>query len=169
MVKARIIEDKRYYRLRSRQLLLFLVPALPLGIIVNAYDLPVWMGIGAISLYLLAFGFLMRNQRQIKRLTQNRRLEASNEEIRIIAQNGDLLQTFRVEDLDLVRIDSPPSLPQESIKDIGRELSGNPNTNILSLSENGQTHTFHLDIDSHYMVKQLEKLREAWHEPIPQS
>jgi len=66
MFKAKLIENQKFYKLRSKQLLLFLLPSLLIGLIVNFYLLPIWITIVMIGLYILVIVLMAKNEKTDK-------------------------------------------------------------------------------------------------------
>jgi hypothetical protein len=48
------------------------------------------------------------------------------------------------------------------MKDLGKEIAGNAKQNYLILQQNGQDRRIDFEIDSYFMLRQLEKLIENW-------
>ncbi len=66
MFKAKLIENEKYYTLRSKQLKLMLFFSVPMGVIVNFYQVPNWITIFMIEIYILTIVFMGVNQKKIK-------------------------------------------------------------------------------------------------------
>ena len=43
MFKGNLIENKNYYNLRSKQLLYIMLPSITIGLLVNFYQMPIWI------------------------------------------------------------------------------------------------------------------------------
>ena len=65
MFKAKLIKNKNYYKLRRKQLLLMFLSPIPMGLLVNFYQIPIWVTILMIGLYIAAIILLARNQNNL--------------------------------------------------------------------------------------------------------
>lgn len=162
MFKAKLIEDKTYYRLRRRQLLFLLLPAIPFGILVNFFDLPIWLTTIGLGAYILILYFGVKNQKGMFSLLGNRIIEIDYDAIRIKSKNGMSLESFDPNSVQLIRIKESYNIPNEKVKDMTREAKGNPTTNYISILTNDQELRFDFELDSYYMITQLDKVISHW-------
>ncbi|MEM7372771.1 MAG: hypothetical protein AAF587_29390 [Bacteroidota bacterium] len=162
MFKATLIENDRYYSLKSKQLLLSLFPLIPMSLLVSIYELPIWLTALIGGLYLLIIFGMFRNYKQIRTILDHKHIEMDAEEIRIRSKNGTQSEVIPLDDIDQLILKDSYAMPQESLKDIGQELIGRMKRNYLILQQREQHRTFNFDIDSHYMLAQLHKIIEDW-------
>lgn len=162
MFKAKLIENESYYKLRSKQLLLLILPAIPIGLITSFYQIPIWTTIPIIGLYIVATVLMLRNQKRINSVLGNKLIEIDEEEIRIRSKKGVQSETFNLSEVDKVILKSEYSMPQETIKEVGKEIAGNTKKNYLILQQNNQTKRLDFEVDSYYMINQLNKTIEHW-------
>lgn len=162
MFKAKLIENESYYKLRSKQLLLFLLPAIPLGLIISFYQIPIWITVIIIGIYILATVLMIRNQKRINSVLGNKLIEIDEEEIRIRSKKGIQSETFNLSAVDKIILKSEYSMPQETLKEVGKELTGNTKKNYLILQQNNQSKRLDFEVDSYYMINQLNKIIENW-------
>jgi len=162
MFKAKLIENESYYRLRSKQLLLIFLPAIPFGLLVNFYKIPIWLTIVMFGIYILTIILASRNQRQMNSILGNKLIEIDEEEIRIKSKKGIQQEVIRLAEIDKLILKEKYSIPQETIKEIGSEISGNAKQNYLILQKNSKRRKFDFEIDSYFMIEQLNKIIKNW-------
>jgi hypothetical protein len=63
-----------------------------------------------------------------------------------------------------IRISKDPGIPQETMKDITREIAGSSKQNFIILHTNTGEQRFDFVIDSYYMLKRLEEVITGWSE-----
>jgi hypothetical protein len=96
------------------------------------------------------------NQKLIGQIIGNKRIEMDAEKIRIISGKGNTQEIIKLADIDKLLIKDNYSMPQETIKDVGMELTGKTIKNYLTLQLiNGETRRFDFEFDSYYMIAQL--------------
>ena len=162
MFKAKLIENESYYKLRSKGLLLMLLLWLPIGLIVNFYKIPIWLTIVTVGLYLLANVLIVRNQKRLSSLVGNKQIEIDEKEIRIKSKKGIQQEAIHLDKVDKLIIQDTYSLPQETIREVGREMTGKTKQNYIILEQNSQKRKLDFEVDSYYMIEQLNKLIENW-------
>lgn len=162
MFKAKLIENEQYYGLRSKQLLLYLLPVIPLGIVVAFYQIPAWLAITAIGIYGLWTILFVRNQRRINSMLGEKLVEIDGEAIRIMSKKGDQEEAINLNDVDKITLKHNYSMAQETMRDIGKELTGNMNRNYVILQHGNKERKLDFEVDSHYMLNQLSKVIKDW-------
>ncbi|MCR9290520.1 hypothetical protein OAF63_02425 [Saprospiraceae bacterium] len=163
MFKSNLIESKSYYKLRSKKLLLMLLPSVPIGLLVNFYTIPIWLTTVMIGVYIVLIYLMNVNQKLIGQIIGNKRIEMDAEKIRIISGKGNTQEIIKLADIDKLLIKDNYSMPQETIKDVGMELTGKTIKNYLTLQLiNGETRRFDFEFDSYYMIAQLNKTINSW-------
>ena len=162
MFKAKLIKNKNYYKLRRKQLLLMFLSPIPMGLLVNFYQIPIWVTILMIGLYIAAIILLARNQKQLSLVLGNRLIEIKIDEIRIKSKKGIEEETIKLNKLEKIILKDEYSMPQETIKEIGQELTGKTKQNYIIIHQNNKKRQFDFEIDSYYMINQLNKLIESW-------
>jgi uncharacterized membrane protein YhdT len=161
MFKAKIINSDKYYRLRSWQFVLMLLPLILVGWLVNAYLLPVWLGILLFVAFLAANVLLIRNQRLMKFLTGSIVVEADTEMICLKSSKGAAIEQYRLADVEILVKDNY-GLPGENLKEIGEEIRGKNRENYLIIKSGDQQRRIDFEFESYYMVRQLEKVIAQW-------
>ncbi len=162
MFKAKLIENENYYKLRSKQLLLMLIPSIPIGLLVNFHQIPIWLTILMIGLYIGAIFFTIRNQKQINSVLGNKLIEIDIEEIRIKSKKGTDNETIKLNSVEKIILKDEYSMPQETMKEIGQELTGKTKQNYVILQQENQKRQLDFEVDSYYKINQLNKLIESW-------
>ncbi len=100
MFKGELIENRSYYQIRSRQLILFLLYSLTIGFWVNFYKMPIWLTIVMFGMGILAIIAMKRGQKQMKSILENKLIEIDEEEIRIMSNQGGLQETIIISETD---------------------------------------------------------------------
>ena len=162
MFKAKLIENKNYYNLKSKQLLLMLLPAIPIGLLVNFYKIPIWVSLLMIGLYITLFILMFRNQKRISSILGNKLIEFDIDEIRIKSKKGIGEETIKLNKVEKIVLKEEYSLPQETLKEVGHELTGKTKQNYIILYQNNKKKQLDFEVDSYYMINRLNKLIEAW-------
>jgi len=162
MFKAKLIEKEDYYKLRSKQLLLMLLPSILIGLLVNFYQIPIWVTILMIGIYIALIVLMAKNQKQINSIFGNRMIEIDIDEIKIKSKNKAEEENIKLNKIDKIILKDEYSIAQETIKEVGQELTGNTKRNYLIIHQDGQKRQFDFEVDSYYMINQLNKLIESW-------
>jgi Ca2+/Na+ antiporter len=162
MFKAKLIESEIYYKLRNKQILLTLLSALSIGLIVNFYQIPIWITILMFVLYFLVIVLIFRNQKQIKSVLRNKLIEIDENEIRIKSTKGIQEEIINLSEVSKIILKNEYSLPQDTMKEIGKEIVGNIKRNYLILKINNLDRKLYFEVDSYYMINQLNKIIEIW-------
>ena len=168
MFKAKLIETPEYYEWR-RSLLgwSFLGAPLAGGTFFLSDDLSVsWWAVGLLA---TGGGFLAQYaqyqlQQRIKGATGERRIEVSPETIRILNASGETEQSLPVGAADAIVLQNRFQLPEESLRDIFKELKGEPQRDCLIYLAGEEEQRFDFLIDSYYMLEQLKKVVGRWKE-----
>ena len=162
MFKAKLIANEDYYKLRSKQLLLMLLPSIPFGLLVNFYQIPIWLTILMMGLYIGAIFLMVRNQKQISSVLGNKLIEIDIDEIRIKSKNGADDETIKLNGVEKIILKDEYSMHLETIKEVGQELAGKAKQNFVILQQDNERRRLDFEVDSYYMVNQLNKLIESW-------
>ncbi len=162
MFKAGLVENKKYYNFRSKQLLVLLLAGAINGLLVNIYESPVWLTILVIGLYVGVLVYSVRSQRQMRLSAGDKRIEMDVDEIRIKSKDGSDKENIPLNQVDKLILKDEYSLPQETVQEVGQELAGKTKQNYLILLRDGRERRLDFEIDSQYMLRQLNKLIESW-------
>lgn len=162
MFKAKLIENENYYRLRSKQLLLTLLPSICIGFFANLFLLPIWLTIIIIALYIFTTFLMFRNQKRIKTIFGKKLIEIDKSEIRINTKKGSNQEIIKLAEVEKIIIKDNYSLAQESMGDLRKEIGGNPKKNYLILLKDNQERKLDFEIDSHFMINKLSHVIEDW-------
>lgn len=162
MFKAKLIENESYYKLRSKQLLLMLLPSIPFALLINFYQIPIWLTIVMIGIYILTIILMFRNQKRINSVLGNRLIEIDDDEIRIKSKKGMPKEIIKLNEIDKLVLKSDYSMPQETMKEVGSEIMGKTKQNYLILQQKNQKRKLDFEVDSYYMITQLNKIIENW-------
>jgi len=144
MFKAALIDNKRIVTLMRRQLFLFFLPSIPMAFIVNYYHLPLWVIVVSIVLYVLFGYFLVKNSKELAKLT-NKEVEIDSSQIRIKTKTGQLLETIDFDKADKI-----------FFKKTFKRLD------YLEVVQNNETRRIDFEHSSDYMRNQFRKVIETW-------
>ena len=162
MFKAKLINDEAYYRLRNMQLIFSFASSIAIGLLVNFFDLPLWVALIIGGLLIIGIILSFRNQRTLNSMIGKKRIELDDSEIRIISKKGDQQETIPFGAVDKIILKKEYGLPQESMSEIADELKGQPKRNYLIIQQNDQQRKFDFELDSYYMLNQLNKVIDGW-------
>lgn len=162
MFKAKLIEKENYYKLRSKQLLLMLLPSIPIAFLVQFYQIPIWVSVLMIGVYITLFVYILKNQKQINAILGNRIIEMDQNEIIIKSKKGVEEERINLNNVEKIILNDEYKMAQENLKDFGEELRGKAKRNYIILQQNGHKRQLDFEIDSHYKINQINKLIENW-------
>jgi len=103
-----------------------------------------------------------KKSKQLSLVLGNRLIEIKIDEIRIKSKKGIEEETIKLNKLEKIILKDEYSMPQETIKEIGQELTGKTKQNYIIIHQNNKKRQFDFEIDSYYMINQLNKLIESW-------
>jgi len=162
MFKAKLIENESYYTLKRKQLLFILLPSIPMGFIVNFYNMPISLTILMLGIYILTLILMKRNSNQLGLLLGNKKIEIDEKQIKIKSKSGIQEKMIDLDSVDKLIIKDNYSMPQEIIKEVSEDISGKQKKNYLVVHANNQKLQFDFEIDSYYMANQLNKIIATW-------
>ncbi len=162
MFKAKLITNKEYYKFRSKRLWLILILSIPIAFLANFYVFPIWSIVIILACHLLIVAITARNHKVMDSMIGQSIIEIEKNEIRIKSQQNNSQEAINPRELDKIVVPSEFGIAQETMKDIGDEISGYPKKNYLILHQNNEARKFDFELDSHYMIKQLDKIIEYW-------
>lgn len=162
MFKAKLIENKNYYSLRTKQVIFFLLFSIPIGLIGSFDKLPIWLVLLILGLFIAAIILMVRNQKQINSVLGNKLIEIDIDEIRIKSKKGIEEETINLNNVEKIFLKDKYSMPQETIKEFGDELKGKAKQNYIILHIDSLKRKLEFEFDSYYMINQLNKLIETW-------
>ncbi len=161
MFKGNLIEDKKYYSLRSKQLLYIMLPSIAIGLLVNFYQMPIWVTIGAIIFYVGVMFLTSRNQKEILNVA-NKRIEIAQNSIELKEANGKVIETIKIDKDAKLIVKNGYKMAQETIEDLKEEIKGNTEKHFLIVEINNIQRRFDFVIESYYMLNQLKKTVQIW-------
>lgn len=162
MFKAKLVENENYYKLKRKHFLLFVIPAIPMAILANFFQIPLWLTLLAGSLYVLILFFSFKNQKRINLVFGNKLLEIDKNEIRIKSKKGVQEEVFTLNEVDKLIVKEHYAMPSETLQEVRKEIMGNTNQNYLIIQQNQKERKLYFEFDSYYMGKQLDKLIKNW-------
>lgn len=161
MFKAILIEDINYYKFRGIQVLYFMLLSLPIGLLVNSYDKPIWVTIIATLLFAAVLIFVIRNQKEIVKIA-NKKIELDKNQIRLKDSKGILLETIILKQDHTIKVNENYTMGQETMSELKEEIKGNGEQHFIVLEQNDKERRFDFQINSYYMLNQLNKVVKLW-------
>ncbi len=161
MFKGNLIENQKYYTLRSKELLFKILPSIAIGVFVNFRELPIWVTIGSIIFYLILMYFTVRNQREMLNLS-TKRIEISQHSIELKESDGHLIEKIKIDEGVRLIVKEEYKMAQETMKDVIEEIKRNPEDHFLIVEIDNIQKRYDFVIESHYMLNQLNKLIRMW-------
>ncbi len=162
MFKAKLIEEDYYYTLRHDQIFLNLLPAMPAAIILNYCNVPIFATIGCIAAYIICIFYIRKNHILMQTLSGKRRIEINEEQISIETKKGKTKEIIPIDEINEITVLEEYLIPGDSIKEHGRELLGNVEKNFIVIKIGQEEERFDFEVDSNYMIVQLNKVIDAW-------
>jgi hypothetical protein len=160
--KAKLIESDQFFKRRNRHFWLTFVGAIPIGVSFGYFNLNLNLFLIVLVIYFTLLFLLARNQKIMNSLIGSRLLELNQEGIFIKSAKGKVLELIPLEKITTIEALKEYQLYQQSTKAMVNEIVGNPERSVLNVVIGNVERNFLFDIDSHYMVKQLEKTLAAW-------
>ena len=162
MFKAKLITDQAYYNYRKRSLVFLVLPAIATVLLVNFYELPVWITMLALGAYVVILYFKLKNSNRLKGAAGGGTIEIEDGLLSVKNNNGQSTLEIQLDQADKIEIPHAFGLPLESFKDMAEELAGQPLKNFIIISKGQEEQRYDFIIDSHYMLGQFDKLIKAW-------
>ncbi|MEZ4907206.1 MAG: hypothetical protein R2771_06110 [Saprospiraceae bacterium] len=162
MFKAKLIENQNYYKFRTKQVLLMLLLSIPIYLLVMYYQSPTWVTILLLVFYISAIIIMAINQKHINSALGNKLIEIDVDEIRIKSKKGIEEETIKLNEVERIILKEEYSMPQKTIIEVGQEITGNIKQNYLILHQDSKKRQLDFEIDSYYMINQLNNLIESW-------
>ena len=161
MFKGKLVENQKYYKLRSINIAALIITSIIIGLLVNFAKLPLWLTVTLIAAYLLT---LYISGRKIKAMVSmaSKSIEIDTNEIRIKGNKGATLESINLQELDEIVVQNEYAIAGESITDVKDEALGNYRKHFLILKKAKESRQLYFEIDSHYMMKQLDKVITSW-------
>ncbi len=136
--------------------------SLLIGLVVNFYQIPIWLTILLCGFYILGIVLMVKNQKRITSIFGNNLIEIDEREIRIKSKKGNRVEIINLDEVEKLILKKEYSMPQETIKEIGEEIAGNAKQNFIIITQNSKDGRLDFEIDSYFMIKQLNKIIENW-------
>jgi len=162
MFKAKLIDKTEYYKLRSKQAILLLLPTIPMALVIHFYALPWYVTALAFGVYILTFVLIYKNQKVMDAMKGQKIIEIDNNEIRIKSKKGKPGEIINLGNIDKIILQNDYGIHQETMLDIKNEMIGKPRKNYLIIQHNNEKRKFDFEVDSHYMITQLNKIITRW-------
>jgi len=162
MFKANLIEDSEFYSRRRIKVIFYFLPAIPIVFLINYNGLPIWVIILALLIYITVLFIGLRNAKKLTALSQERIMELDESTLRVKSKGKVLLLEIHLNTIDKIAISKEYGIPEESMKDIVKEISGKAKKNFIVISNCDLNQRFDFIIESYFMLQQLERVVESW-------
>lgn len=158
MFKAQFIENEDYYRLQGI-MMWFQILSIGAMIAVFVFYKP---SIELLNLFaiilLLRFLILYAMKKSLKEKKGEKQIEVDDDEIRIIAKNGQIEETITLNHFNKYIVKYKLVIPDE----ITNAYLFRPTKKFLILEREGQKREWDFEVGSDYMINQLNKIIENW-------
>ncbi len=155
MVKAKLINDEKYYRLRRKQQMLLFLPTTFIAMIyLNIENIPLWLSVIFLTYLVFVIVLSFRNQKHIRTIFGKDKIELDTEQIKVKADKTKIF--------DLTTVDKIVVKNDYCLEDGGIKSLIDKHKNFVGIRQGKELKIFHFEIDSHYTVKQIGKLIKAW-------
>ncbi len=163
MFKAKLIDSPSYYRLKRNHAICSLLVGVGCLFNVILFDLPFWLLVVVISSSATAIVLGFVYLRALAKISSRRIIQIEEHQIKIIGQRSGQAALFPLNEVDKVILPGTGfNVQDEKISDAGRNLLGKARKNQLILEQDSHRNQFDFVIDSHYMLRQLNKVVELW-------
>lgn len=162
MFEAKLISDPAYYSLRRMQLIYMFLPAFPIAILVNYSSFAPWLIVLASMALLMIFYFGQQNIKQMNEILNRCSINLDKDEIKIISNQDDYEERIALNENTSIVIKKDYSLPQQTIKDLTRELLGQPKKNYIIVQRDDVERKLTFELDSNYVIRSLHKTLNLW-------
>ena len=161
MFKAKLIADQKFHSLRRRAIIISLL-AIPFLALINPMIRLSWYWYVLLIGILVSYFFYQRkDQREMARIIED---QIEIDPIKIVVKNnkGETTTELLLKDADRILVKEKYLLPDDEIKDIYHTMLSNYLRNFISIEKNNSVTTFEFYLDSHFMIKQLQKIVDQW-------
>ncbi len=158
--KAKLIEHKRFYTYRRNYMLLQIATLFLFGLTIQIFELPTWLSIVLLIVYVLVVAIGYYYLRRIQKLTDRHTIAMDTDSIKILAKSGDVSEHLDLSKIEGITYSAQYLENNVSVRDSWQEMTGTQQRNYLSIRLGGETHSYDFVPESSYMLVQLEKLME---------
>jgi len=162
MFKAKLINDSSYYALRSKHLVIGLLPGVVLAFLVQPLNLSWWILVLLGGFYIALMYMMMKNQKKMHEMAGSWTIELDNKEITLRTGDQEIFQTIEVADLDQIIVSPDVGFHQETAKDLVQEAFRQPIINYIKIIKDETVKQYDFELESHYMMVQFEKVVAQW-------
>ena len=162
MFKAKLIDGENYYSLRRKNLVFFFVTSAIGGALWGLGMASAYVIALIFTLYIAVFVYAILISKRMQSLLGNKLIEIDEKEIRIKSKNAKADEVININSADKLVVKETYMIPGDSGKEIRRELKGEARKNYLIFRKGKLNRQFDFEIDSYYMITQLENLIQQW-------
>jgi len=163
MFKANFIDNSEYYNLRSRLGLIGLIGSVISGIFPIFFEsFPLWIYGMVILAYIFYAYHQLKLSRKLKMTRTGKKIEIDQKKLLISNQKKEVEEEIFIENVDSIKVSEAFKLWDQDTTDIVNNLKGKHHKNFIELSFGEKTRKYEFEIESHYMVVQINKLLKHW-------
>jgi hypothetical protein len=138
-----------------------MLPSIAIGLLVNFYQMPIWLIIGVMVFYIAIMIMTSKNQKAMHKVA-NKRIEIAQNKIELKETNGSLIEKIEIENIDKLIVKGDYKMAHETMKDLKEEIKGNTEEHYIIIESNNKQRRLDFVIESYYMLNQLKKLVRVW-------
>ncbi|MDF1695557.1 MAG: hypothetical protein P1U56_06980 [Saprospiraceae bacterium] len=161
MFKVKLIESNTYYSQRVIYLILLFIQPLFAGLLVNYSIFPLWFFVLLLGSFMATVWASKNNQKKIAESTEKHYLELKSDSIVVKSRKGLIKEKYDIQDIDKLSLKKEYDLDNAESNWI-QELKGNHLQNFLEFVNAAGNKRFNFVIESHYQLKQLQKIKNSW-------
>ncbi len=160
MFKAKIVENTEYYKLKRRTsvLLGFFI----LVLILIQQDFGFWQVLVVITVLIAFFVVEKKWISKMNSMVQKHTLKLDLNGIEVIDKKKNVIKSFIPSVLKQIELVALQALPAYDVGDVRDEFIGPLDKNRIIIDDGNDKYEYEFLIDSHYMLKQLDKIIEHW-------
>lgn len=162
MFKATLIENPNYYPLKKKLLWVGIPSTLLMGLLPNLFEMSGLMVVSIVMLFIAILTYQSGLGKELGKILKGRKIEIDVQEIRIKSSNGILEETMQIGPKTKIKVKDTYNFPEETTKDIYREMRGQHRKNYLIIEHDGNSRVLDFTIDSYYMIEQIKKVIAQW-------
>jgi hypothetical protein len=162
MFKAKLIDSSRYYGQRRMGLILSFLSAMLLGLVANAYQMSFWYVVFIVGGWVVIALFIVKNTRKLLSSINSHTIEMDHAQILVRSKDGISSEVIDPSRFDAIIVKEEYSIPQGSFMDLINEVGGRTIKNYLILLEGKDKRRLDFELDSKFMILQLEKVIDSW-------
>lgn len=161
MVKAKLIENESYFKLRQKQLIVLIIASIAPVVVLNVHTPNAWIWV-SFGVYLLGLFIIGKNQKKISEVFGNRSIEMDDSEIRLTSKKRNQYELMVLDGDEVIILEKDYCHDQSVLTEFANDLDSKSKSHSIIIRKGGYERKLQFELDSHYMVTQLKKVIETW-------